>query len=100
MADYQESLISHLYAYALDLVDDLDYEVKIQDAGLEPLKQLLILIIIIAEHYWYVRGLEEAAPSWHLGNDSQYLYFDWRNLHVVLLVQDLPENLKKIWAQN
>ena len=51
MADDQESLISHLYAYALDLVDDLDYEVEIQDARLEPLKHLLILIIIISEHY-------------------------------------------------
>ena len=100
MADDQESLISHLYAYALDLVDDLDYEVEIQDARLQPLKHLLILIIIISEHNWYVRGLEEAAPSWHLGNDSQDLNLYWRHLHVVLLVQDLPENLKKIWTQN
>ena len=50
MTDDEESLISHLYAYALDLIDDLDYEVEIQDARLQPLKHLLILIIIIAEH--------------------------------------------------
>lgn len=63
MADDQESLISHLYAYALDLVDDFDYEVEIQDARLQPLKHLLVLVITIAAHYRDVRGLEEAAPS-------------------------------------
>jgi hypothetical protein len=51
VADDQESLISHLYAYALDLVDDFDYEVEIQDARLQPLKHLLILVVTIAAHY-------------------------------------------------
>jgi hypothetical protein len=51
VADDQESLISHLNADALDLVNDFDYEVEIQDARLQPLKQLLILVIIIAAHY-------------------------------------------------
>ena len=100
MADDQESLISHLNADALDLVNNFDYEVEIQDARLQPLKYLLILIITIAAHYWYIRGLEEAASSWHLGNDSQYLKFNRRHLHVILLIQNLPENLKKIRAQN
>lgn len=100
MADYQESLISHLNADALDLVNDFDYEIEVQDARLQPLKHLLILIITIASHYWYIRGLEEAAPSWHLRNDSQYLKFNRRHLHVILLIQYLPENLKKIRTQN
>lgn len=63
MPNDQESLISHLYADALYLVNYFDYEVEIQDARLQPLKDLLILIITIACHYRYIRGLEEAAPG-------------------------------------